>query len=161
MKMWVKCFCSLKKKSYEAKLEYAKRIENPVLKALLVSLAYEHMKLAETLRALFNIEYENVDPFSKECREVLGSGILDSIVEAKAKVREIFSKDKVDSSDIDKLLKVLRSLNDTIKGILLSLSKIASPSAMKILVFLVETQDSFYTFMEKYLRGELKGDRVE
>jgi len=159
--MWIKCFCSLKKKSYKAKLEYARRIKNPVLKALVVSLAYEHMKLAETLRILFNVEYENVDPFSKECREVLGSGILDSIIEAKANVREIFSKDRVDSSDIDELLKMLRSLNDSIKGILLSLSKIANPPVMKILVFLAETQDTFYSFIEKYLREELKGDRAK
>ena len=161
MNIWVKCFCSLEKKSYEAKLKFARKIENPTLKALLVSLAYEHLKLAETLRTLFNVEYEDVDPFSKECRKALGTGILDSIAKAKAKIREIFSKEKATTSDVEELLKMLRVLNDTSKGCLLSIAKIANPSIAKVIVLLAETQDAFYKSIEKYLREELKGGGVK
>ncbi len=153
--VWIKCFYSLKKKSYEAKIEFARKQKNPVLKALIVSLAYEHLKLAETLKALFNIEFEEVDPFSSECKAALGSGVLNSIVEAKSIIRKIFSKEKVETADIEELMKMLRNLNDTTKGILLSLSKIANPPIMKVLVFLAETQDSFHSFVEKYLKEEL------
>jgi len=159
--MWVKCFCGLKKRSYEAKLEFARKIEDPTLKALLVSLAYEHLKLAETLRTLFNVEYEDIDPFSRECREALGTGILDSIAKAKAKIREIFSKEKTTASDVEELLKMLRVLNDISKGCLLSIAKIANPSIAKVVVFLAETQDAYYRSMEEYLRRELKGGGVK
>ncbi len=153
--LWIKCFYSLKVKSYDAELKFAQKINNPVLKIITLAVAYEHKKIAEILKALFKLE-ETINPYSEECKKALGASTIEDLVKARDLFRKILRGEKLSENDVNELVKTARRLADTMKGTFLSLAKIAQPPASKILMVLAESYGVYYSVLEKYLMEELK-----
>jgi len=106
---WASCFYALMMKSYETKLRFAKSLDDLMLKFLIIAVAMEHRKIAEVVKILYHIEKE-VDIYSKECKERIGSSILDNIREAITTLQDILRKREKSNEDMKKLILALRRL---------------------------------------------------
>jgi len=147
---WASCFHALMMKSYEKKLRFAKSLNDLMLKSLMIAIAMEHRKIAEVVKTLYHIEKE-VDIYSKECKERIGSSILDNIREAITTLQDILGKREKSNEDMKKLILALRRLHDINRGVLSVLSEFSDPIRSKILAFLAEDFASYYDLVEKYL----------
>lgn len=147
---WVKCVYSLSLRAYEAKMKFAWRIKDPIVKALMLTIAMEFRKVSEILKAAFNLD-KPINIYSKECRESLGEQIGEFIAKHALKAPAILIGKGTDRKSIEEFMLELRNVNGLVKSILKLIASVSKTPYSKILTMLIEMLDRNLAFIEKYL----------
>jgi len=126
---WARCFYALMLKAHNAEIRYIDKVEDPILKSVLMIVAMDHLKVAKTLEMLFDVSSIEVDPFSTGCESVLGRIQLERIRKASSILRSCgFEKQIMDEKSLEELSNALEQLNDIIKGVIEAIADILERS---------------------------------
>ena len=126
VKRWAECFHALMSRSFKMKMNFADKLDNPTLKAIMMIIALDHHKIAKALEVLFNLEPKDLDPFSPKCESIIGRAAIENIREALSIVEGSINLGRINRKDFERFAKAIERLNDIAKGIMLSFTDVLS-----------------------------------